>query len=319
MKQSGTLSLKNGEEILKIRKPIHVKQLQWYLRYFLLHNLYTLFIRILFVAVGFLFFSYAEAEIAGKLPSFFDSHEHFVQPDTKDITRLRFVTTFDFPPFNFLDQTGHLAGYNIDLLRAICSKLKLEKFCEIEVVPWQELVEHVKNGGAEVIIAGLKETSQTQQDLVFTKSYLRFPARFVASRQLNLDEPISDQLIHLTSGVLSKSIHEKLFHDYFPKAKWQGFKEREELYKALQDHKIDLIFDDGLSLSLWFKHQKSIDCCHFVGGAYMAPQLLGQGMQLAVAKKNEKLIDILNYALKSLEDDGKLAELYLRYFPISFY
>ncbi|WP_254473641.1 transporter substrate-binding domain-containing protein [Bartonella sp. B1098] len=304
---------------MKIRKPIHIKHLQWRLRYFLLHNLYTLFIRILFVAGGFLFFSYAEAEIAGRLPSFFDSHEHFVQPDTKDIIRLRFVTTFDFPPFNFLDQTGHLAGYNIDLLRALCSKLNLEKLCEVEVVPWKELVEHVKNGGAEIIIAGLKETSQTQQDLIFTKSYLRFPARFVASRQLNLDEPISDQLAHLTSGVLSNSIHEKLFHNYFPKAKWQGFKEREELYQALQKRTIDLIFDDGFALSLWFKNQKSVDCCHFVGGAYMAPQLLGQGMQLAVAKKNEKLVDILNYTLKSLEEDGKLAELYLRYFPISFY
>ncbi|WP_144753318.1 transporter substrate-binding domain-containing protein [Bartonella saheliensis] len=319
MKQCCILSLKNGEEILKIRKPIHIKHFQWRLCYFLLHNLYTLFIRILFVAGGFLSFSYAEAEIAGRLPSFFDSHEHFVQPDTKNITRLRFVTTFDFPPFNFLDQTGHLTGYNIDLLRALCLKLKLEKLCEVEVVPWKELVEHVKNGGAEVIIAGLKETSQTQQDLIFTKSYLRFPARFVASRQLNLDEPLSNQLVHLTSGVLSNTIHEKLFHDYFPKAKWQGFKEREELYKALQEHKIDLIFDDGFSLSLWFNNQKSIDSYHFVGGAYMAPQLLGQGMQLAVAKKNEKLIDILNYALKSLEEDGKLTELYLRYFPISFY
>ncbi|MBB4075922.1 polar amino acid transport system substrate-binding protein [Bartonella fuyuanensis] len=301
---------------MKVRKIIPVKQFQLRLRYF---NLYNVLIHILFTAGSFLFASSAEAEIAEKLPSFFNSHEHLIEPDTKDIIRLRFVTTFDFPPFNFFDQMGHLAGYNIDLLRAICSKLKLEKLCEVEVVPWEELVEHVKNGSAEVIIAGLKETSKTQQDLVFTKSYLRFPARFVASRLLNFDEPISGQLVHLTSGVLSKSIHEKLFHHYFPKAKRQGFKEREELYKALQERKIDLIFDDGFALSLWFKNQKAVDCCHFVDGAYVAPQLLGQGMQLAVAKKNEKLIDILNYALKSLEEDGKLTELYLRYFPISFY
>lgn len=268
---------------------------------------------------GCLFSSLAVAETVGRLPSFFNPQEHFVQPDTTGITRLRFVTTFDFPPFNFLDKTGHLAGYNIDLLRAICSKLNLEKLCEVEVIPWEELIDHVKNGAAEVIIAGLKETSRTYKDLVFTRSYLRFPARFVASRFVNLDEPINNKLAYLNSGLLLKSVHEKLFHTYFPEAKWKGFKKRSELYKALQDHEIDLIFDDGFALSLWLNDSESVHCCHFVGGVYIAPQLLGQGMRLAVAKKNEKLIDILNYALKSLESDGKLTELYLRYFPISFY
>ncbi|UTO28436.1 transporter substrate-binding domain-containing protein [Bartonella harrusi] len=287
-------------------------------------NGFNVFIGVLYVTWGFLFSSFGEAETTAGLPSFFGSHEHFLQPDTKNIIRLRFVTTFDFPPFNFLDKTGYLAGYNIDLLRAICAKLNLEKVCEVEVVPWQELIDHVKDGGAEVIIAGLKETMKTRKDLFFTRSYLRFPARFVASKfiasqLMNFDGLISDQLTHLNSGLLFNSAHEKLFHSYFPKAKWQGFKDRAELYQALQDHKIDLIFDDGFALSLWLNNPKSADCCHFVGGAYIAPQLLGQGMQLAVAKKNEKLIDVLNYALKSLENDGKLAELYLRYFPIGFY
>ncbi|OLL55148.1 transporter substrate-binding domain-containing protein [Bartonella henselae] len=282
-------------------------------------NRFNAFIEVIFITWGFLLSFFAEAETAGKLPSFFNSHEHLVQPDTSGIIRLRFVTTVDFPPFNFLDKTGHLAGYNIDLLRAICSKLNLKKLCEVEVVPWEKLIDHVKNGNAEVIIAGLKETIKTHQDLVFTGSYLRFPARFIASQFVNFDEPISDKLTHLNSGILSKSAHEKLFRSYFPEAKWQGFKDRAELYKALQDHKIDLIFDDGFALSLWLNDPKSADCCYFVGGAYMAPQLLGRGMQLAIAKKNEQLVDILNYALKSLEDDGKLTELYLRYFPISFY
>lgn len=242
-----------------------------------------------------------------------------VLPDTTDITRLRFVTTFDFPPFNFLDKTGRLAGYNIDLLRAICKKLNLEELCEVEVLPWEEMVDYVKNGGAEAVIAGLKETAETRQDLVFTLSYLRFPARFVSSISLNLDELISNKLAHLISGFVLESAHEKLFHNYFTKAKWQGFRSRAELYKALQDHKIDLVFDDGFALSLWLNNPQSANCCNFVGGAYIAPQLLGEGMRIAVAKKNAKLVDMLNYALKSLERDGKLTELYLRYFPVSFY
>ncbi|WP_455474177.1 transporter substrate-binding domain-containing protein [Bartonella sp. B30(2025)] len=282
-------------------------------------DILNVFIGVLLITWGILLSSLAKAETSGKLPFFFDSHKRLVQPDITDITRLRFVTTFDFPPFNFLDKTGHLSGYNIDLLRAVCSKLNLETLCEVEVVPWEELVDHVKNGGAEVIIAGLKETAMTRKDLVFTKTYLRFPARFVASKPINLDEPISDKLTHLKSGLLFNSAHEELFHNYFPEAKWKGFKDRGELYKALQDHKIDLIFDDGFALSLWLNDPKSADCCYFVGGAYIAPQLLGKGMQMAVSKQNAKLANILNYALKSLEDDGKLAELYLRYFPIGFY
>ncbi|WP_455482013.1 transporter substrate-binding domain-containing protein [Bartonella sp. B35(2025)] len=282
-------------------------------------DILNVIIGVLFIIWEFFFLPFANAETAGRLPLFFDSHSRLVQPDTTGITRLRFVTTFDFPPFNFLDKTGHLIGYNIDLLRAICSKLNLEKFCEVEVVPWEELVNHIKNGDADIIIAGLKETIETYQDLAFTRTYLRFPARFIASKLVNLGEPISDRLTHLNSGFLLKSVHEKLLHSYFPKAKRQGFKNRTELYKALQDKKIDLIFDDGFALSLWLNSPKSGDCCHFVGGTYLAPQLLGEGMRIAVAKENVKLVDMLNYALKALEADGKLVELYLRYFPVSFY
>ncbi|WP_336278718.1 transporter substrate-binding domain-containing protein [Bartonella sp. CB175] len=284
-----------------------------------LMNMLNTFICALFIAWGFFVSSSAGAETTGRLPLFFNSHEYLEQPNITGVSRLRFVTTFDFPPFNFLDKTGHLAGYNIDLLRAICLKLRLEKLCEVEVVPWEELVDRVKSGGAEAIIAGLRETVKTQKDLVFTQTYLRFPARFVASLPVNLDEPISNRLAHLNSGFLLRSAHEELFHSYFPDAKWQGFKSREELYKALQDHKIDLIFDDGFALSLWLNDPKSADCCYFVGGAYIAPQLLGEGMQIAVSAENAKLVNMLNYALKALEDDGKLAELYLRYFPVSFY
>lgn len=201
--------------------------------------------------MGISVFLFCRSKNSWRASLFFASHEHLLPPDTTGIIRLRFVTTFDFPPFNFLDKTGYLAGYHIDLLRAICSKLNLEKLCEVEVVPWEELVEHVKDGGAEVIIAGLKETSKTHQDLVFTKSYLRFPARFVASRLVNFDEPISDKLTYLSSGVLFKSAHENSFVTIFPKLNGKRLKieqnsiKRSKIIKLILFLMMDLLYHYG--------------------------------------------------------------------------
>ena len=38
------------------------------------------------------------------VPNFWDSNERYVRPDLGSLPRLRFLTTTDFPPFNFIDR-----------------------------------------------------------------------------------------------------------------------------------------------------------------------------------------------------------------------
>ena len=40
------------------------------------------------------------------IPYFWDAKERLTRPDLSAVTRLRFLTTIDFPPFNFIDSTG---------------------------------------------------------------------------------------------------------------------------------------------------------------------------------------------------------------------
>ena len=47
------------------------------------------------------------------------------KPDLSRIRQIRFLTEDDFPPFNFLLSDGQLAGFNVDLARAICAELDL--------------------------------------------------------------------------------------------------------------------------------------------------------------------------------------------------
>src|SRR5690606_31266015 len=47
------------------------------------------------------------------------------RPDMGDLETIRFITEDDYPPFNYLDSTGVLVGFNIDIAWGICTALKV--------------------------------------------------------------------------------------------------------------------------------------------------------------------------------------------------
>ena len=79
------------------------------------------------------------------IPNFWDPNERFVKPDFSTRQRLKFLTTTDFPPFNFIDRKKRLSGFHVDLARAICSELDMLAKCQIQALPWDELDEALSN------------------------------------------------------------------------------------------------------------------------------------------------------------------------------
>jgi len=251
----------------------------------------------------------------GQVPHFFSPHERLERPDLGQLPRLRFLTTVDFPPFNYLDGSNNLAGYHIDLARALCLELKLAVRCQIEAVEWDQLPEKLQRGEAEAIIAGLAVTAQRRADFAFSRPYMRFPARFVTSSD---SRDFSLSLQQTKIGLVSNTAHEKIFTAYFPTLQPQFFDDYQTLTRALRDKEIELAFGDGMYFSRWLSAQDSQNCCHFIGDAYYG-EALGQGLRLAVSSQHKSLVKAFDYALAALEKRGKLTELYLRYFPIGFY
>ncbi|TIT46268.1 MAG: transporter substrate-binding domain-containing protein, partial [Mesorhizobium sp.] len=71
-----------------------------------------------------------------QVPVLWDAKERLPKPDLSALPRLRFLTTTDFPPFNFLDGAGRLSGFHVDLARAICAELGIAEKCQIQALPW---------------------------------------------------------------------------------------------------------------------------------------------------------------------------------------
>jgi len=263
---------------------------------------------------------------SGDIPRFFGSNERLERPELRAV-RLRFLTTVDFPPFNYIDNSGNLAGYHIDLARSICLELKLADRCQIEAVEWDQLTTRLKNGGAEAMIAGMAANHLTRADFSFSRPYIRLPARFLTS-DTTLDAESLRDMINRTEvgsgvgpevGIVRNTAHEKMFAAYFPTGKILLFDDYQTLTQALTEKRLSLAFGDGMQFSLWLASTTNQNCCHFVGGAYYGADYLGQGLRLGVPTRNKILVRAFDYALNILENKGKLTELYLRYFPVGFY
>lgn len=261
----------------------------------------------------------AGASLAQEPPHLIPETIRSVKPDLTGIERLRFLTTVDFKPFNYLDNSGRLTGYNINLAYAICRELKLTHICEIEAVPWDELNQSLKNGRGEAIIAGLVPDEHSRKDFLFSHNYFRLPARFVSLKS-NINLKIDSQTLQSKSvGVIADSSHAYLLMQSYPKLQVKLYKDRNDALEALTAGKIDMFFDDAVSLANWLTSSKAADCCVFIGNAYIAPNILTNALSITVGNSNPALLNAINGALANIERKGELEELYLRYFPIGLY
>lgn len=253
------------------------------------------------------------------IPHFWDSRERLAKPDLTNVRRIRFLTTVDFPPFNFLDKSGRLSGFNVDLARALCSELNILDKCQIQALPWNELPDALAKRQGDAIIAGIAVTPQSRKTYAFSRSYLRFPARLAVARQSMIAEPIYREIIGKRIGVIAGSAHQRMFAAYFRGAVAAPYDNADAMRTDLKSGKIEGIFGDGMRLAFWLSGTDSADCCRFAGGPYLSAHYLGEGMSIAVRPDDQSLLAALNYALHEIGVKGVFSDLYLRYFPVSFY
>ncbi|MEJ1157094.1 transporter substrate-binding domain-containing protein [Prosthecomicrobium sp. N25] len=249
------------------------------------------------------------------VPNFWDPKSRPEKP-AGDLGPIRFLTSGDFPPFNFLDTGGRLTGFNVDLARAVCEELAAA--CTIQMRPFDELVQALSERRGDAIIAGLSVGPELRAKLDTSDVYLTTPGRFVAPKGSNLTatpEGLDLRWISVVAG----TAHEAFVLDNFPRSRVVAYPNEAAARDALRDGTVDAHFGDAIGLSFWIAGEASHGCCAFRGEPYLDRGYFGEGFRIAVAKGNKRLKSALDYALQRLSENGTVAELYFRYFPLGYY
>jgi len=239
------------------------------------------------------------------------------KPDMHGLEKLRFITDSDYPPFHYLDEVGALTGFNVDLAKAICETLEVQ--CEVKDVDWADMFTTLDRGEADAAIASIRISAESLEKADFTSRYYATPARFVALKTNALKDIRPETLEGMKVGVAKGTGHEAYLKQYFPDVAIALFDTPEDATKALKNGAIDFVFGDGISLTFWINGVTSEGCCEFRGGPYLDSKFFGEGVGIAVKKGNRHLAEILNYGLEQVHASGRYEELFLRYFPMSFF
>ncbi|WP_269583374.1 transporter substrate-binding domain-containing protein [Roseibium sp. Sym1] len=250
-----------------------------------------------------------------RVPNFWDPKAVHDRPTTIP-DKIQFLAIDNYPPFVFRDPQGRLTGFNVDLARALCQELGSS--CALRIKLFDILMPALDEEEGDAIIAGLSRKRAAGRGLNFTEDYLKLPARFIvpADKAETFDE---QALTGLKIAVVEGSRHEAFATRFWPEAEILGFENPLDARDAVKSGAADAHFGDGLSLSFWLPSEAADGCCAFAGGPWLEPGYFDEGMAIATRASDPERAAALTYALRQLHQKGIYRELYLRYFPLSFY
>jgi PAS domain S-box-containing protein len=102
---------------------------------------------------------------------------------------IRMAIDKDFPPYESTDSQGHFIGLSADYIALVEQRLGI-KFKVISNKPWAEMLEMAKKGEID-LLPDIVQTSEREQYLLFTESYLDISAVIVSVKNklfLHLDD-----------------------------------------------------------------------------------------------------------------------------------
>ena len=258
--------------------------------------------------------SAATAQDTVNVPSLWDPKSRLERPEPGSIKAIRFLTTPDFPPFQFRDRRGVLIGFNVDLVAAICEVLSVQ--CALQTRPFDTLVDALKDKTGDAIIAGLSEPRARADGVAFTRPYFRIPARFVVRGDTKFD--VADPGEGFI-GVTCDTAHEAYVKTFFPSLKVVCYTNTATALAELKAGSIGLIFADALTVASWLHDPVSEGCCRFASGPFLDERYFGPGLSIVVREEDRRLRQALDYAVREVHRTGVYEELYLRYFPVSLF
>jgi|GEM_PF-3313167 ABC-type amino acid transport substrate-binding protein len=211
------------------------------------------------------------------------------------------VATGSYPPFEFKDENGKLAGYDIELGNEIAKRLGL-KFIWKQM-EFMKVLPALDSGKCQLAIAALHTTKVRKEKYTFSRSYIKTGVVAVIKKNGKKVTSLED-LKGMTVAVKLRATGEDFARENGSRIgfKYKSYLSTEQTLEALKKGEVDAVFNDYLSSRIFLKQNPG----YLIPFTPFAPC----GMGIAAPKSRQPLIDRINEILDDLEKEGMLKKLY---------
>ena len=218
---------------------------------------------------------------------------------------VRIATEGAYAPWNYLDDAGKLAGFEVDLGNELCKRAGVE--CEFVANEWDSIIPNLVAGNYDAIMAGMSITEERQQTIDFSADYYPpDPSLYAAASGASFD---FDNLSGVKIGVQGATIQAAYVEEtYGANNTVLSYETADQSVADLAAGNIDLLLADGQFLDPVIKAS---------GGAlaFTGPEvMIGGGVGIGMRKGDTKLAEAMAGALESVKADGTLDKLIMEYF-----
>ena len=216
-----------------------------------------------------------------------------------DSDAVKMGTEGAYPPYNYIDDDGEVAGFERELGDELCRRANLE--CTWVTNKWDDIIPNLVAGNYDTILAGMSITNERDEVIDFTQSYLPpSPSVYVALAGAGNEVVagrVAAQAATIQADFLSQS-----------DAMLREYELAEEVFVAVRSGEADATLVD-----LEFAREQialSDDQLAIVGPR----EMLASGVGIGVRETDAALKEKFNQAIDAMKEDGSLNALIGQWF-----
>lgn len=213
----------------------------------------------------------------------------------QDVVRLG--TEGAYPPYNYIDDSGEVAGFERVLGDELCKRAELT--CEWVTNDWDSIIPNLVSGNYDAIIAGMSITPEREEVVAFTQNYTPPSPSAFASMMDGID--LETAVIAAQTGTI-QAAHVATMEG----ATLVEYPTPDETVAAMRSGEADAVLSDKDYLIPVVEESSDVS---FVGDDVP----LGGGIGMAFRQSDPELRETFDAAIQSMKDDGTLNELIVEY------